>query len=112
MSAKSANVYRNGERVGVLIQHDRNSYEFKYDDQWFVDPEKPPVSLTMPKLKQTYKADHLFPFFFNLLSEGVNRTLQSRQLKIDERNYFDLLLATAQSDTIGAITVKPNHESE
>jgi HipA-like protein len=110
MSTKSANVYRNGELVGVLIRHDRNSYEFKYDDQWFANPEKPPVSLTMPKTKQTYKADHLFPFFFNLLSEGVNRKLQARQLKIDEMNYFDLLLATAQTDTIGAITVKPRND--
>jgi serine/threonine-protein kinase HipA len=104
---KSAGVYRNGESVGVLTRYDRNSYEFRYDDQWFNNPEKPPVSITMPKTKQSYKADHLFPFFFNLLSEGVNRTLQSKQLKIDEENYFDLLLATAQTDTIGAITIKP-----
>jgi HipA-like protein len=107
MNTRSANVYRNGELVGVLIRHNRNSYEFNYDDQWLADPEKPPLSLTMPKTKQTYKADHLFPFFFNLLSEGANRKLQAKQLKIDEMNYFDLLLATAQTDTIGAITVKP-----
>ena len=104
---KKANVYRNGELVGELIQYNSHSYEFIYDEQWFNNPEKPPVSLTMPKTKQRYKADHLFPFFFNLLSEGVNRKLQSRQLKIDEKNDFDLLLATAQSDTIGAITVEP-----
>jgi HipA-like protein len=110
MSTKAANVYRNGELVGVLTRHNRKSYEFKYDDQWFTDPEKPPVSLTMPKTKQIYEADHLFPFFFNLLSEGVNRKLQARQLKIDEMNYFDLLVATAQTDTIGAITVKPRND--
>ena len=110
MSTKSASIYRNGELGGVLTRPNRNSYEFNYDDQWFNNPERPPVSLTMPKTKQTYKADHLFPFFFNLLSEGVNRKLQSRQLKIDEKNYFELLLATAQSDTIGAITVKPKNE--
>lgn len=104
---KSANVYRNGERIGVLTRHKRNSYEFEYDEQWFNNPQKPAVSLTMPKTNQTYRADHLFPFFYNLLSEGVNRKLQSRQLKIDEKNYFDLLLETAQTDTIGAITVKP-----
>jgi len=104
---KSANVYRNGELVGVLTRHNRNLYQFEYDDQWFNNPKKPSVSLTMPKTKKRYEADHLFPFFFNLLSEGVNRKLQSRQLKIDEENYFDLLLATAQIDTIGAITVKP-----
>lgn len=103
----SAIVYRNGERVGVLTRHNRSSYEFEYDDMWFSNQEKQAVSLTMPKTKKTYIADHLFPFFYNLLSEGENRKLQSRLLKIDENNFFDLLLATAQIDTIGAITVKP-----
>lgn len=104
---KEANVYRGGELVGILTRYNRNSYAFEYSDQWFQNAEKPPVSLTMPKSKKRYEADHLFPCFFNLLSEGVNRELQSRQLKIDKENYFDLLLATAQTDTIGAITLKP-----
>ena len=42
-----------------------------------------------------------------MLSEGVNRKLQCTQLRIDEEDNFGLLLATAQFDTIGAITVKP-----
>jgi serine/threonine-protein kinase HipA len=42
-----------------------------------------------------------------MLSEGVNRKLQSTQLRIDEDDSFGLLMATAQSDTIGAVTVKP-----
>ncbi|MCH8558272.1 MAG: HipA N-terminal domain-containing protein [Balneolia bacterium] len=107
MKTKAAKVYRNGELAGVLTRYGRNSYAFEYDDLWYQNPEKPAISLTMPKSKKRYEADHLFPCFFNLLSEGVNRKLQSRQLKIDEENYFDLLLATAQNDTIGAITVKP-----
>ncbi|MFU8859127.1 MAG: HipA N-terminal domain-containing protein [Cyclonatronaceae bacterium] len=104
---KSANVYRNGELVGDLTRYSPNLYTFEYDDNWFNNPQKPPVSLTMPKTEKIYRADHLFPCFYNLLSEGVNRRLQSMQLKIDESNYFDLLLATAQTDTIGAITLKP-----
>lgn len=107
---KSANVYRNGELAGVLTQHDRNSYSFEYNNQWFYNPDKPAVSLTLPKTRKIWRADHLFPFFCNLLSEGVNRKLQSKRLKIDEKNYFDLLLATARTDTIGAITLKPADE--
>jgi serine/threonine-protein kinase HipA len=42
-----------------------------------------------------------------MLSEGVNRKLQSLYLRIDENDHFGLLAATAQTDTIGAITVKP-----
>ena len=42
-----------------------------------------------------------------MLSEGVNRKLQCQQLKIDESDYFGLLAATATTDTIGAVTIKP-----
>ncbi len=67
---------------------------------------KPGISLTLPKKQLEYTSEHLFPFFFNMLSEGTNREVQSKQLKIDEKDFFGLLLATARYDTIGAITVK------
>ena len=104
---RTAEVYRNGKLAGTLIKHSHNSYEFHYDDAWFANDNLPAISLTLPKTQQTYKADHLFSFFFNMLSEGVNRKLQCRLLKIDEDDYFGLLLATATIDTIGAITIKP-----
>lgn len=49
----------------------------------------------------------LLHFFFNMLSEGSNRITQARLLRIDEKDHFGILLAIAQNDTIGAITVKP-----
>lgn len=104
---RKAAVYRNEELLGTLTEESRSSYIFRYDDGWFTDTKKPAVSLTLPKSQQEYRSEILFPFFFNLLSEGVNRKLQCRQLKIDEDDHFGLLLATAQDDTIGAITVKP-----
>ena len=104
---RKASIERNKEFVGTLIEENRSSYIFRYDDRWFSDATKPAVSLTLPKSQQEYHSKILFPFFFNLLSEGVNRQLQCRQLKIDEDDHFGLLLATAQDDTIGAITVKP-----
>lgn len=100
-------VYRNGILAGVLTEENFKSYHFKYDDKYFADISKPAISLTLPKTSQEYKSDHLFAFFFNMLSEGVNRKLQSRALKIDEKDSFGLLSATAQYDTIGAVTVKP-----
>lgn len=103
---RMANVYRNGQLAGKLIQYNTGSYEFRYDDSWFSDDSLPSISLTLPKTRKVYKSDHLFPFFFNMLSEGVNKRLQCRQLKIDEKDYFGLLLATATNDTIGAITVE------
>ena len=102
---RKANVYRNGKLIGVLSQFSINDYEFRYDDNWFANGELPAISLTMPKSQQVYKSEYLFPFFFNMLSEGVNKQLQTRHLKIDEKDYFGLLLATAKTDTIGAITI-------
>jgi serine/threonine-protein kinase HipA len=100
-------VYRNGELAGLLTEHDRHHYSFRYTDAWYTNPIKPPVSLTLPKTRQEYASDHLFPFFFNMLSEGVNRALQSRVLQIDEADDFGLLSATARTDTVGPVTVKP-----
>ena len=103
---RKANVYRNNELVGTLVEENHDSYIFRYDDVWFANPNKPDVSLTIAKTRQEYNSTFLFPFFFNMLSEGVNRKLQCRQLKIDENDHFGLLLATAMYDTIGAVTVK------
>lgn len=100
-------IYRNGIQAGTLIEENRRSFVFRYDDLYYLDPEQPAVSLTLPKTQKEYKSEVLFPFFFNLLSEGVNRKLQSLLLRIDEGDHFGLLEATAQYDTIGAVTVKP-----
>ena len=104
---RSVEVYRNKELVGILKEESTKNYTFRYTDAWYTDSEKPAVSLTLPKIRQEYHSDHLFPFFSHLLSEGVNRKLQSRLLKIDEKDEFGLLSATARYDTIGAVTVKP-----
>jgi serine/threonine-protein kinase HipA len=104
---RAMEIYRNGVLAGILSEENRKSYIFRYDERYFNDTTKPAISLTLPKLKMEYRSQYLFPFFFNMLSEGENRKLQSIQLKIDEEDNFGLLMATAQYDTIGAITVKP-----
>ncbi len=104
---KKAKVLRNGELVGFLTKEGANKYTFSYNQAWFEDPQKPALSLTLPKSQKDYQADHLFPFFFNMLSEGVNLKLQARQYQVDESDYFGLLLLTAQNETIGPVTVEP-----
>jgi serine/threonine-protein kinase HipA len=104
---KKLEVYRNKEFAGILVEEDRRHYRFRYDDKYFADPAKPAISLTLPKTQKEYRSDSLFPFFFNMLSEGANRQLQNRLLKIDEQDHFGILAATAQFDTVGAVTVKP-----
>lgn len=109
---RTAHVYRNRLLAGTLTEVTPQEYVFRYDNAYFADPASPAISLTLPKRQQEYRSEYLFPFFFNMLSEGVNRDLQSRQLKIDEHDYFGLLLATAQDDAIGAVTLKPVQENK
>lgn len=104
---RTLEIYRNGIFAGLLIEENRKHFIFRYDEKYFVDNNNPAISLTLPKTQIEYNSECLFPLFFNMLSEGVNRKLQSKHLKIDEEDNFGLLAATAQCDTIGAITVKP-----
>jgi HipA-like protein len=104
---RKAEVYRNGILAGTLTEETRRQFVFSYDDDYLRDNNQPAISLTLPKNKKEYTSEVLFPFFFNLLSEGANKKLQSRLLRLDEEDHFGLLMATAQFDTIGAVTVKP-----
>lgn len=104
---RAIEIYRNGTLAGTLTEENRQHFVFRYDDNYFNDASKPAISLTLPKTQKEYNSEFLFPFFFNMLSEGVNRKLQSTQLRIDEEDNFGLLMATAQYDTIGAVTIKP-----
>lgn len=104
---RAANIYYNSKLAGVLKEESKHNYVFSYDEKYFYDILMPAISLNFPKTKKIYTANYLFPFFYNMLAEGVNKKLQSRQYQIDEADSFGLLLATAGSDTIGAITVKP-----
>ncbi len=104
MKPKSAEVLDNGRRVGLLTR-EADKYVFRYDDAYF-QSDKPAVSLSLPKTRQTYISNHLFPFFAGLLAEGTNKSLQTRQLHLAEADDFARLLLTAHTQTIGAITVR------
>jgi len=102
---RKANVYINKELAGTLTKN-LEGYIFRYTDIYFNDTSKPSISLTLPKTKQEYYSNVLLPFFYNMLAEGVNKELQNRRNKIGDKDFFGLLLATAQNDAIGAVTVK------
>ena len=89
--------------AGILQETDAREYVFTYDENYHGEP----VCLAMPLRKEPYRSAHLFPYFFNMLSEGANRQMQSMLLHIDENDDFGIMLATAQHDAIGAVTVKP-----
>lgn len=102
---RSAQVYYNGRLAGRLSK-DRGIYRFEYDKDYISLADGRPVSLTLPMRTAPYESEILFPAFVNLLSEGANKAVQTRLLKIDENDYFGLLLATAGGDRIGPLTIK------
>jgi len=98
-------VYSNNTVAGILSREGKD-FVFRYDENYFIQPHTKAISINFPKTQREYHSKKFFPFFYNLLSEGVNQKLQCRQFKIDEDDFFGLLLATGGNDTIGAITVK------
>lgn len=93
--------------AGVLTEDDNREFTFSYDRAYLMNEEAKPASLTLPLREEPYHSPILFPAFSNILSEGENRQIQSQLLRIDAEDDFGIMLATCQSDTIGAITVKP-----
>ena len=104
---RQAGVYINKVYAGKLTEQDSTHYVFDYDLEYLKSSEARPVCCAMPLTSSHYESSYLFPFFSNLLSEGENRRFQSVVLKIDEKDDFGILLATANYDTIGCVTVKP-----
>lgn len=102
---RTGQVFYKKELAGTLTQLDNGSFLFQYDQQWLIDSSKPSISLTMPKNKLEFQSSALFPFFFNLIPEGVNKQLICRKKRIDRDDYFGLLLEVAGGDTIGAVKV-------
>ena len=102
-----ADVYNNGILAGILEKRLDGSYLFEYDALYLQNDQNPSISLTLPRSIKRHESEKLFSFFFGLLSEGVNKNIQCRLLKIDENDHFGRLLLTAQEDNIGSITVKP-----
>ena len=104
---RQCEVYLHGIKAGMLTEEDNGEYTFIYDSSYLEKGDCPSVSLTLPLREEPYRSTVLFPFFFNMLSEGENRKLQSQLLRIDAEDDFGILLATARYDTIGAVTITP-----
>ena len=103
---RKASVFYKDEDAGVLTQHDDGSFTFKYNDDWIDNPDKPAISLTLPKSENEFHSHHLFPFFYNMLPEGTNKQVVCKLNRIDPKDDFGLLLTTAKYDSIGAVTVQ------
>ena len=99
---RQCKVFVHDVEAGILQETDDRKYIFTYLNDYSGDP----VCIAMPVRSESYNSNYLFPYFFNMLSEGANRELQSIVHHIDENDDFGILLATAHTDTIGAVTIK------
>ncbi len=98
-------VYQKEIFCGILERFE-GEYIFTYDNDYFINSDLPPVSLTIPKTTMVHRSEILFPFFFGLLSEGNLKDLQCKILRIDENDHFSRLKNTASYDTIGSVRVE------
>lgn len=102
---RRANVYCRDILAGILSQ-DSGGYRFEYFPGYLTNPAMPAISLALPKRAAVFQSPVLFPFFFGLLAEGEDKSLECRLLRIDEDDHFTRLLRTCTTETIGGITVE------
>ncbi|MFH1728715.1 MAG: HipA N-terminal domain-containing protein [Pseudomonadota bacterium] len=99
----SAKVYYNDVLAGKL-KKENNTYVFIYDVLYLNKNISEAISLSLPLKAEAYKSAKLFPFFTGLIPEGWLLKLNSKTLKIDPDNHFDMLLEVGK-DCIGAVKV-------
>ncbi|WP_461632560.1 HipA N-terminal domain-containing protein [Labilibaculum euxinus] len=102
---RSAKVLFKEEEAGIITQHDDGTFAFHYHDDWLENDSKPAISLTLSKQQKEYQSAYLFAFFYNMLPEGANKQILCSSKRIDIKDDFGLLLASAGIDTIGAVKV-------
>lgn len=98
---RTAEIFVNGKRAGVLIEHSMYSFEFVYEDSY----NGSPVSLRLPISKKKYSFTSFPPFFEGLLPEGIQLEALLRDRKINRGDHFGQLMACG-ADCVGAVTVK------
>ena len=98
-----------GIKAGVLWR-DSGTYFFQYDEEFLVNPSVYAISVNLPKRKEVYKSEQLFPYFQSILPEGYNRELQAKALGLNVEDDWNLLANTCSHDTIGAITIEQTEE--
>lgn len=96
--------------IGVLCEDD-DGYTFQYNDDYLLQNDAEPISLTLPLTSDVYRDKVLFPFFDGLIPEGWLLDIAERNWKINNRDRMSLLLACCR-DCIGAVSIIEQKEEE
>ena len=97
---RSARVFVNDSKAGMLHEEEESRYVFEYDEEY----DGPAVSLLMPVERRRYHFDRFPPFFEGLLPEGSNLENLLRLQRLDRHDCFGQLVAVGR-DLVGAVTV-------
>jgi len=100
---RKAQVFYNSELAGCLVETS-DGYTFKYDSEFL--KKNIAISVSLPSREEPYESKELFSFFKGLLPEGWYLNIVSATQKVDSKDSFGVLIATASVDTIGAVTVR------
>ncbi len=102
---KKGIVYYDNQECGTIIQNDDNKFIFEYNDDWFNNPLKESVSLTLPKTAKLYESNILFPFFDGLIPEGYLLEAAIHKYSLNSNDRMSLLLKTCHNP-IGIVSIK------
>lgn len=100
---RKAQVFYNNELAGYLAETSEG-YTFQYDFEFL--KKNIPISMSLPPREEPYESKELFSFFKGLLPEGWYLNIVSATQKVDSKDSFGVLIGTAGTDTIGAVTVR------
>lgn len=102
--SRKAKIYVKDKFAGMLIESSEGQYSFQYDKNYLENPNSSAVSLTLPKKKDPYLSDYLFPFFDGLIPEGWLVDIGIKNWKLNPRDRMGLLLHLCE-DCIGDVSV-------
>lgn len=101
---RTAKVYVNDVLAGVLTESSEGEYSFKYTDEYLTNESYNPISLTLPKRKEAYTSNILFPFFDGLIPEGWLMDIGIKNWKLNNKDRMGLLLHLC-ADCIGNVSI-------
>src|SRR5258708_3535229 len=108
--SKTGKIFYDNTLAGFIKETDAG-YEFSYDKDYLTTHSAKPVSLTLPLRQYPYHSKTLFAFFDGLIPEGWLLNIAKEHWKVQTNDRFELLLLTCK-DTIGAVTVIPEQETD
>ena len=101
---RKARVLKNGKLAGYLVSNKRR-FVFFYDRNYLASGGAS-IAINLPKAKRIFSSHYLFPYFSGLLPEGEDKIMVCKNLGLNPKDKFSMLLELAQGETIGDITVE------